>query len=390
MTVPMQGEVAPGWEPVREAFAQNWAEGRELGAGVAVYHRGRKVVDLTGGWFDADRSSPYTPESLQLVFSTTKGMAAACVAMCVERGLLDPAAPVAGCWPEFAAEGKGRVTVAELMAHRAGLITVEPPLTLEQCLDWDTVVAALAAQRPFWEPGTTHGYHALTYGWLAGELVRRVDPAHRSLGRFFTEEVAAPLGLECWIGLPAELEPRVSRLVNGPPPPPEALELMAMVMGPQTNGGRALSMSGAFALGGGESPWNRPDVHRAEIPAANGITNAASLARMYAALIGEVDGCRLLAPETVELARRPVSQGPDACLLVETAFGLGFMLEAPFTPMAGPGSFGHPGAGGSIGLAHPELGLAFGYVMNQMDANLAGDVRAARLIDAAVTCARTG
>src|SRR6478672_10404064 len=198
----IEGTVAPGWEPVRAAFEDNFAERGELGAGVAVFHRGQPVVDLVGGYRDREQSVPYGHDALQLVFSTTKGVASACVALCVERGWLDPAAPVQSLWPDLPAA----ITVEQVMSHQAGLVTIEPPLTLDECLDWSTAVRGLEHTVPVWEPGTRHGYHAITFGWLAGELVRRADPAHRSLGAFLAEEIAGPLGLDLWIGLPADQE----------------------------------------------------------------------------------------------------------------------------------------------------------------------------------------
>lgn len=379
----VQGEVAPGWEPVRDAFAANFDERGDVGAGVAVYHRGRLVVDLLGGHRDLDRTVPYGPDALQLVFSTTKGMTAVCVALCLQRGWLSTGTRVRDLWPELPAD----VTVEQLMSHQAGLVTVEPPLAFEQALDWDTVVKGLEGTEPLWAPGTAHGYHAVTYGWLAGELVRRSDPRGRSLGRFFAEEVAAPLGLETWIGLPASHEPRVAPLFpSAPPSDPAIVAMMEAMMGPSTTGGKALSMSGAFTPADGRLVWNLPELHAAEIGAANGITNARSLARMYASTVSDVDGVRLLAPDTVADARTARSKAPDKCLLVETSFGIGFMLDTGFNPLLTPGSFGHPGAGGSLGFADPEAEVGFGYVMNQMQMGLAADPRQGALIAAVRSC----
>jgi len=379
----IQGEVAAGWEPVRDAFAANFTERGDLGAGVAVVHHGRLVVDLVGGHRDRDRTVPYGPDALQLVFSTTKGLTAVCVGLCLQRGWLSTTQPVRELWPELPAE----VTVEQLMSHQAGLVTVEPPLTLAEALDWDTVVRGLEGTTPLWEPGTRHGYHAITYGWLAGELVRRSDPQHRSLGRFFADEVAGPLGLDTWIGLPASEELRVARLFgSAPPSDPALIEQLLATMGPATLGGRALSMSGAFAMGGKDLPWNKPEVRAAQIGGANGVTNARSLARLYGSLVGSVDGVRLFDAATVELMRAPRVAGPDECLLAETSFGVGFMLDTAFNPLLGRGSFGHPGAGGSLGFADPETGIGFGYVMNQMQQNLSADPRQGALLDAIRAC----
>jgi CubicO group peptidase (beta-lactamase class C family) len=212
--VTMQSEVAPGWQAVRDAFAANFEERGDVGAGVCVVHDGRVVVDLVGGHRDKERTMSYEPDALQLVFSTTKGLTAVCVGLCIQHGWLSPTQRVHELWPELPAD----ITVEQLMSHQAGLVTVEPPLTLEQALDWDTVVRGLEDTTPLWEPRTRHGYHAITYGWLAGELVRRSDPKQRSIGQFLAEEVAGPLGLDMWIGLPEAQEPRVARLFGAAPP----------------------------------------------------------------------------------------------------------------------------------------------------------------------------
>jgi CubicO group peptidase (beta-lactamase class C family) len=381
----MRGSVASGFEPVKAAFEENMASRVEVGAAVSVWHRGREVVNLAGGVV-APGGAPFGPDTLQLVFSTTKGAVAICVGMCVERGLIDLDAPVARYWPEFAAAGKEGVTVAELMSHRVGLTSIDAKLSLADALDWATVTKHLAAQAPYWEPCTAHGYHALTYGWLAGELVRRVDG--RSVGAFLREEVATPLEIEFYIGLPEQLESRVAPLIAAPPPStPEAAAMLAQVFGPGTFGGNALSLNGAFVPSSPDDDvFNRRDVHAAEVPATNGITTASSLAKMYAACVGEINGVRLLSPAYVDRARIPLTSGADRCLVADTTFGIGFMTHGAFSPMLGPGSFGHPGAGGSVGAALPEKELAFGYVMNQMQMNLAGDDRVTALTDALAAC----
>ena len=377
----VHGKVEPGYEKVRDAFAQNFEDKGEVGAGFCLYVDGRPVVDIWGGVADASTGREWTEDTLQLVFSTTKGAAAMCAHVLVDRGELDLDAPVAKYWPEFAASGKEQVPVRMLLNHQAGLPAVDKKLSQEEILQVGPVVDALAEQAPFWKPGSQHGYHALTYGWLVGEIVRRVSG--RSLGQFLRDEIADPLGLDLWIGLPAEHESRVAPLLNAPPATdPAQIQQMMAVMGPGTLGGRALSMDGAFLLAGEEeNAFNTRAVHASEMPAANGITTAASLARMYAASIGEVDGVRLFGDDTLASARAEQSRGADACLVVNTRFGLGFMLNDDEIPLLGDGSFGHAGAGGSLGFADPESGVAFGYVMNQMGAGLLIDERPARLIE---------
>ena len=262
-TTNIGGSVALGWEKVRDAFVGNFA-GEEVGAAAAVYHRGRKVVDLWGGSFDVEGTRDYTEDTLQLVFSTTKGITAIAVAMCVERGLLSYDEKVSTYWPEFAANGKGDATVAQLLSHQCGLYTVDGDISLAEALDWNTVTARLAATAPRWPIGSAHGYHALTYGWLAGELVRRVDPAHRSLGTFVQQEIVAKVGGELWIGLPESQEPRVSPMIGGlnaaddASIDPAVKAMMEQFMGPNSPGGQALSLNGAFGV---EGAFNRRDVH---------------------------------------------------------------------------------------------------------------------------------
>ena len=378
----IHGTVAPGFEPVRDAFARNFAEHGEVGAACCVYLRGEPVVDIHGGLADAATGRPWQADTLQLVFSATKGVTAACVLMLVERGVLELDAPVARYWPEFAANGKSAIPVRWLLSHRAGLAAIEGDFTLDEALSWEPVVAALAAQAPLWEPGTKHGYHLRSYGWLLGELVRRVDG--RTVGRFLADEVARPLGLDLWIGLPEEQAHRVSSIVPPAPPAPEMQEVMARLFAPDTIAGRAFS--GPSNLFHYDDMWNRRALHAAELPSSNGIGTARALARLYAALVGEVDGVRLLRPETVAAACVPQSEGGDAVLYLPTRFGLGFMLPPALGPSAAPTMFGHPGAGGSLALGDPQRGLGFAYVMNRMSLATAGDPRADGLVAALGRC----
>jgi len=387
------GYVEPGFEGVRQAFDDNFAEHGEVGAAVAVYVEGRKVVDLWGGVRQVDTELPYDEDTLQLVFSTTKGVTALCANLLVQRGLLDVDAPVAEYWPEFAAAGKADVPVRWLLCHKVGLPYVDADLTLDQVLAWDPVVEALAAMEPVWEPGSGHGYHAVTYGWLVGEVIRRISG--RSVGQFVAEELAGPLGLDFWVGLPDDKQALVAPLTNrgprdgsAPPQPGEGKDLAQMItdaLGPDALVLKALG--GVPGLLTHEGMFNRPEVRAAELPAANGVGNARSLARLYAAVIGEVthDGAvvgPLLTPEQTTAALEVQTSGPDKVLLFETVFGLGFMLSSPFSPYGGPRGFGHSGAGGSMAFADPDHGVAFGYAMNRMLANLAGDPRTTGLVAA--------
>lgn len=387
------GWTAPGFEGVRAAFDANFANGSEIGAAFSAYHRGNKVADLWGGVADADTGAPWQEDTLMLVFSTTKGATAVCANRLIEQGLLDPEAPVSTYWPAFARNGKEEITVGHILSHQAGLAWVDGEMTAAEALSWEPVIEALENQRPGWEPGTKHGYHATTFGWLVGEVIRRV--AGRSVGSYFADEVAGPLGLDFWIGLPEEQEPRVGSLVSFIPPgvslesmmavaagePDPVLEMFKMFLGPETPLGKALFAPG-FALADADI-WNSRAMRAAEVPAANGVTDARSVARMYAACIGEVDGVRLLSAGQAHAAAQRRTEGPNFILMdMDVQFGLGFMVHSSAIPLGGENSFGHFGAGGSLGWADPDAELSVGYVMNRMDIGLAGDNRSLELVKA--------
>ncbi|MEV4752873.1 serine hydrolase domain-containing protein [Streptosporangium sp. NPDC049248] len=379
------GNTAPGFEGVREAFAANLAGGQEVGAAVGVYLHGRKVVDLWGGIADPETGRRWEHDTLQVVYSTTKGVTAACAHLLAQRGELDLDAPVADYWPEFAANGKDRIPVRWLLTHQAGLPVIDHPVTPAEAIAWDPMVTALAAQRPSWEPGTEHGYHGLTYGWLVGEVVRRVSG--RSLGTFLTEEIAAPLGLDLWIGLPEAERHRVSRIIAAVPDvealagidldalPGPAREVMAAYADPTSLTVRSMTVVTP------PLDHNDPDEQSAEMPSTNGICTARALARFYAALIGEVDGHRILGPDTLAAATAEQVGGIDRILRVPVRIGTGFGLPTPDAFWYSPTAFGFPGLGGSLGFADPATGLAFGYVMNHLQEGVP-DHRAANLLDA--------
>jgi CubicO group peptidase (beta-lactamase class C family) len=382
----IDGEVAPGFEPVREAFAANFARHGDIGAAVCVYRDGRPVVDLWGGVADLAAGRPWVRDTLQLVYSSTKGVTTTAAHLLAQRGELDLDAPVAEYWPEFAANGKAEIPVRWLLSHQAGLVALDRPVPLADALAWGPMVAALAAQRPAWTPGTAHGYHGRTFGWLVGEVIRRVSG--RSPGRFFAEEIAGPLGLDFFIGLPAGERGRVSRMAYKEPDfdfaamspasiPEEFRDLVAALLDPNSLYNRAFSVTDPA-----EIDFNSPEVQAAELPASNGIGTARGLARMYAALIGEVDGVRLCTPETIADATKEQAGGLDQVILVPSRFASGYMLPTETNQMLGPASFGHPGRGGSLGFADPEHGIAFGYVMNHIIEAAPDDVRAASLVAA--------
>jgi CubicO group peptidase (beta-lactamase class C family) len=372
-----EGFVAPGYEPVAKAFSENFEKLGEVGAACCVYRDGKVVVDIAGGVTTPRGSQPYGGDTLQMVMSSSKGVVAIAAHMLAQEGKLDFDAPVVDYWPEFAAEGKAKMPVRWLFSHRAGLPAIDRQLTIEDVYAWQPVVDALAAQRPLWEPNTAHGYHVGTYGWLAGEIVRRISG--QSVGEFVAERITAPLKLDLWIGLPESEETRVAPMI-APPPLPAGAQVdifTARMFDPAT------LLHKAFVNPPLPAPvFNERAFHAAEIPAANGITNARSLARMYAACIGEVDGVRLLSPETLAAATSEQSSGDDLVLGYETRFATGFQLAFPFRPMAGEGSFGHYGMGGSVGFANPTKGIGFGYVMNQMLPSGGVDPRTRNLVEA--------
>jgi CubicO group peptidase (beta-lactamase class C family) len=390
--VVLQGAVAPGFEEVREEFHRNFAERGEVGAACAVYHRGEKVVDLWGGFRDGYTREPWEENTCALVFSTTKGMAAMTAAVAHSRGWLDYDAPVAAYWPEFAQAGKSRITVRQLLAHQAGLPTVDEPMNPAKLADLDSLARVLARQAPAWEPGTRHGYHTFTLGWYLGELIRRVDPQRRTLGRFFREEVAGPLGLDFHIGLPPEVPasrvarlhsaPRRQVLLGGTMPPAFLLSFLW----PRSLTARSLGNPRTRT----PKDLNRPEYQALEMPASGGIGQARAIARAYGALA--TGGKELgLTPATLEAlsapAVRPTRGTRDLVLKLDTAFSLGFTRPCPALDF-GPGAraFGTSGAGGSIGFADPDAQVGFGYVMNRMGLHIMNEPRARALREALYRC----
>ncbi|CAF3272079.1 unnamed protein product [Rotaria sp. Silwood2] len=326
---------------------ENFVHEQDLGASIAIYLQGELVVNLTGGWVDELRTKSYDDDTLQLVFSTTKGLVAVTVALCVQRGLLDYSALVTKYWPEYGQNGKENTTVADILSHRAGLPYISSPVA--QYTNWTAMIHTLEQQKPLWTPGTTHGYHSVTYGWLAGELVRRVDPMKRSFGQFVKDEIADRLQIEFYIGLPPELQYRISPVVPYPNVKSILNETMLVY----------------FDI------WNDPQIHQAEIPAAIGVSNAWSIARLYASLIGDFDnrsGDRLLDNGIVKLATKSNTPLNEIDLVFQyySVFGMGFHQYDWVLPDFGPGTFGPHGAGGSIGFAAPAKNFSFAYVMNQI------------------------
>lgn len=372
--VAIEGFVAPGFEAVRAAFAANFTRDdalREVGAGLAVVHRGGLAVSLWGGIADPASGRPWTEDTLANVWSTTKGVTAALVAIAVDRGLIDYTAPVARTWPEFAAAGKAGITVAQMLSHQAGLPGFAEPTTLEDFYAWEPAVARLAAQAPMWEPGTRNSYHAMTYGFLAGELLRRATGS--SVGAFLSDAVAKPLAADIFIGLAEALDGRVAPLI----PAPDAAPFDPATMPPE-------------ALAAVSNPVmeptlaNLPAWRAACIPAGNGHASALGLARLYGALAngGMLDGVRLLGPESIARMREVQTRRLDIFLGVTPCWAMGMTTNEAGFYGPEPQAYGHGGWGGSLGVADPVSGTGVGYVMNQMGAAIVGDDRNLKLMAA--------
>ncbi len=387
-----QGTCRPGFERVAEAFEKNLKEKGEIGASVCLTVGGETVVDLWGGLADAKTQAPWTRDTVSIVFSCTKGATALCAHVLASRGALDLDAPVTELWPEFAQHGKERVTTRMMLDHSSAVPAVRAKVKDDGPYDWAYMTERLAAEVPFWEPGTRNGYHGFTFGWTVGEMVRRASG--KSLGTFFREEIAGPLGLDFWIGLPEEIEPRVAPIVAHVYKAADAVTPFMRDLA--TNKESVASLfyfnNGAWRSGGA----NTRAGHAAEIGAANGITNARGLAGMYAPLANGggdlVDATTLARMGEVSMATHD-----DATLRIPTRFGLGFMksmdnrrrsLAAKLwgedcdSVILGSAAFGHVGAGGSLGFADPVAGLSFGYTMNRMGPGLLMNERGQSLVDA--------
>ena len=386
----VSGTWHPRFAAVRQEFVRNFRDRGEVGAAVCVIVDGQTVVDLWGGTARPDTGEPWDENTLTQIWSSTKGATSLCAHILASRGLLDLDAPVVTYWPEFGQSGKAGVTVRMLMSHQAGLPAVRSPLPQGAFYDWDLMVDRLAAEEPFWEPGTRNGYHALTFGFLVGELVRRISG--RSLGTFFREEVASPLGLDFWIGLPEEEEPRVAPSIPaGLPGPGETISvfLLKALTEPTSIPALAFFNSGGYT-NPGESDTRA--AHAAEIGASGGITNARGLAHMYAALTGASGrGGLVSSDELARMGRVASATGQDATAFLPTRFSLGFVksidnrLQPPGlqdSVIMSEDAFGHSGFGGSIGFVDPEARMSFGYVMNRMGQGTGINERGQSLVDA--------
>jgi CubicO group peptidase (beta-lactamase class C family) len=380
--VAVHGHVSLGFEAVLEAFATNF-DRRELGGACCIYHRGKKVVDLWGGIRNQQTGEPWEGETMVLVHSTTKGLAAMTLALAHSRGWLDYEAPVCRYWSEFAQEGKAHITVRQLLAHQAGLFALDVPVDRDLVSDLDRLATVLTRQRPAWEPGTRQGYHGITLGFYESELLRRIDPQHRSLGTFFQDEIAAPLGLDVYIRLPESIpnsrlatlaRPAMWEMVSGFGP-----RFMLQAMNPHSK----INLT----LRGSELPHDPARIYarNLEVPSGGAVGTARAIARAYSAFA--TDGHELgLQHDTLDLLAAPAIAPSggflDLCLGGEVQFSLGFMKPSAVWPFGSSASFGSPGAGGSLGFADPITGIGYAYVTSRMGTTLTGDPRDVALRDA--------
>ncbi len=390
----INGSVAPGFEKVKETFASFWLDSR-IGASVCAYHQGKKVVDLWAGYKDVAREDPWRADTLVNIYSTTKGLAALAVAMLYDEGLVDYNAPVAQYWPEFGAAGKSKVTVAEMLAHKAGVSAVDQTLVIEDLYDWQKMTNLLAAQSPLWPPGEASGYHAVTWGFLSGELIKRITG--ESLGAYFRRKIGEPLDVDCYIGLPDAEHARCATL-NGPNRArkrPNSKSAFKEKKSPATRPPQDQSSTALYKqsmLNPVIAPFRdacSPQWRRAEIAASNGHASARGLAKIYAALAmqGELSGTRLLSSEAIDAATSSeVETSQDLVMGSVIRRSRGFILNTDGNYGPSAEAFGHNGTGGSTAFADRKNGVSFAYVMNQMVSDPFNEPRANRLTDALFQC----
>lgn len=382
----IHGSVGKGFEPVREAFVENFTRRNELGGACCVYRHGEKVVDLWGGVRDPETGTPWKQDTMVLVFSATKGMSAMVMALAHSRGLIDYEAQVADYWPEFAQNGKGATTVRQLLSHQAGLHMFTEPVDRATVADLDRLAVIMARQKPAWEPGTRYSYHAITLGFYENELIRRVDPRHRTLGQFFQDEIAAPLAVEFYIRLPedipnarlAPLQPagRLKALLGLP------FRFALAVMYPRSNAYKAFAVNPGTVLAIDEEHVYARNL---EVPSGGGVGTAHAMARAYSefATGGRELGLKRETLEALAAPAVPPSRGNfDECMRGEVEYSLGFMKSCKGFSFGDPGSYGAPGAGGSLGYADPAVGIGYGYVTNRMGVKIDGDPRDVALREA--------
>ncbi len=381
----IDGKVSSDFERVADAFAQNFEHRNEVGASVCVYHRGECVADLWGGFKDEAKTEKWTSDTLSIVFSCSKAATALCAHLLVQRGQLNLNAPVADYWPEYATNGKENTTVLMMLNHSAGVPALRDPVRQGGFLDWDYTVERLAAEAPWWEPGTRNGYHMITFGWTVGELVRRVSG--KSLGQFLHDELAGPLGADFWLGLPEEMEARVAPMINFAPGPNDHISdfLQTVLSDPESLQHKAMLNMGGL-------DFNTRETHAAELGGGGGISNARGMAKLFLSLSETSDEAYFSKERIAAMGQVSMATMQDATLLIPSRFGQGFMtsMDNRMRPgghdmslILGRNAFGHVGMGGSVVFYDPDEDLVFAYSMNKMGGGILLNARGQSLVDAA-------
>jgi CubicO group peptidase (beta-lactamase class C family) len=382
VSLPIEGFVAEGFESLQQRFAAIIAQAPESGCAVSIWHKGQNVVNLWGGTADKDAKSPWVEDTKVVVFSSTKGLMSLAIAMLYQEGKISYDDLVVKHWPEYKGDGKDGTTVRDLVSHRAGVPFFADDIEEDQVINWDYMVSRIEAEPAMWEPGSAYAYHAITHGWITGEIVRRVTGM--SPGQYLGQHISLPLHADTWLGLPAELENKVAVSIAHQ----DLTKFFIDLKEKDTNAGnfliRSLTLGNAFSMNlvGKNKGFNSPEVHQAEIPGAGGISTAHGISKIWSSVVHETDGVRLLSDETVKYVTDVQSEGKPFTDLEPPygAFGMGFQLDSPARRYLTSASFGHDGAGGQCAFADPEHKIGFGFVTSEMRGGELEDDRATSLI----------
>lgn len=383
MSLPIEGFVAEGFEPLQERFAAIVAQAPDAGCAVSIWHKGRNVVNLWGGVANKESKTPWAEDTKAVVFSSTKGLMSLAIAMLYQNGKISYEDLVVKHWPEYKGAGKDGTTVRDLLAHRAGVPFFADDIQEDQVIDWDFMVSKIEQETAMWEPGSAYAYHAITHGWITGEVIRRITGM--SPGQYLATAISSPLHADTWLGLPAELESKVAVSY----PHADLTKFFVDLKEKNTDPGnfliRSLTLGNAFSMNlvGKNKGFNAPEVHQAEIPGAGGISSANGISKIWSSVVHETDGVRLLDDETVEYVTSVQSEGKPFTDLEPPygAFGMGFQLDSPARRYLTNSSFGHDGAGGQCAFADPEHKIGFAFVTSEMRGGELEDDRATSLID---------
>jgi CubicO group peptidase (beta-lactamase class C family) len=382
MSLPIEGFVAKGFESVQQRFAAIIAQAPESGCAVSIWHKGQNVVNLWGGTADKDAKSPWVEDTKVVVFSSTKGLMSLAIAMLYQEGKISYEDLVVKHWPEYKGDGKDGTTVRDLVSHRAGVPFFADDIEEDQVVNWDYMVSKIEQEPAMWQPGTQYAYHAITHGWITGEIIRRVTGM--SPGQYLAQHISSPLKADTWLGLPAKLEDKVAVSY----PHQDLTKFFVDLMEKDTHPGnfliRSLTLGNAFSMSlvGKNKGFNSTAVHQAEVPGAGGISTAHGISKIWSSVVHETDGVRLLSDETVEYVTAVQSEGKPFTNLEPPygAFGMGFQLDSPARRYLTGSSFGHDGAGGQCAFADPEHKIGFAFVTSEMRGGDPEDDRATSLI----------